>query len=154
MRVVVWISESTWEGCIERSRPLIPEDAEVTLLHVSPSDAEELAERGPDRLLGRRHRPPPGPPVRAIAAAEATALLERARARLGRPARLDARRGRIKREVVAACAGADLLVMARDGKRRLGPPSFGPLTRFVVDHAPCQVLVVWPCEPPGIDTIP
>jgi nucleotide-binding universal stress UspA family protein len=154
MRVVVWISESTWEGCIDRARPLIPADAEVILLHVSPSDAEELAEHGPDRLMGRRHKPPPRRPVRAIAAEEAEALLERARVRLARPARLDARRGRIKREVVAACAGADLLVMARDGKRRLGPPSFGPLTRFVVDHAPCPVLVVWPYEPPGLDTIP
>ncbi|MFD5466969.1 hypothetical protein ACFWIQ_29700 [Kitasatospora sp. NPDC127059] len=25
-----------------------------------------------------------------------------------------------------------------------GPHSLGPATRFVVDHAPCAVLLVWP----------
>jgi len=39
----------------------------------------------------------------------------------------------------------DLLVLARDGDRsRAGPASLGPGARFVVDHAPCQVLLVWP----------
>jgi nucleotide-binding universal stress UspA family protein len=154
MRVVVWISELNWEGCIDQARDLIPDRAEITLLHVSPREVEELAAGGPGRLLGRRPPPPPGPPVREIAAEEAQALLERARARLGRSAEFDIRRGRVEREVVNACAGADLLVLARDGKRRLGPPSFGPRARFVVDHAPCRVLVVWAQEPPGIDTIP
>jgi nucleotide-binding universal stress UspA family protein len=154
MRVVVWISEGSWEGCIDQARDLIPDRAEITLLHVSPRDVEELAEGGPGRLFGRRPPPAPGPPLREIAAEEAQALLERARARLGRPAEFDIRRGRVEREVVKACAGADLLVLARDGKRRLGPPSFGPRARFVVDHAPCRVLVVWAQEPPGIDTIP
>lgn len=154
MRAVVWISESTWEGCVQRARALLPADADVTLLHVSPSDVEELAAGGAGRLLGRRPRRPPGPPLREIAAEEAGALLEQARTRLGRPARLEVRRGRVEREVVAACAGADVVVLARDGKPRLGPPSLGRHTRFVVDHAPCQVLLVWPSEPPGLDTIP
>ena len=50
-------------------------------------------------------------------------------------------------------AGADLLILARDGELRLGPKSLGPRSRFVLDHAPCQVLLVWPEPPPGIDTI-
>ena len=65
------------------------------------------------------------------------------------------RTGRIEREVVAAAEGADLLILARDGDRtRLGPRSLGPASRFVVDHAPCPVLLVWPEPAPGIDTIP
>ena len=44
---------------------------------------------------------------------------------------------------VVAAADADLLVVARDGERRAGPKSLGPRTRFVVDHAPCRVLLVW-----------
>jgi hypothetical protein len=43
---------------------------------------------------------------------------------------------------MAAAEGADLLILARDGDRaRLGPRSIGPATRFVVDHAPCAVLL-------------
>lgn len=65
------------------------------------------------------------------------------------------RRGRPEREVVAACADFDLLVLARDGDRgRLGPRSLGHHTRFVVDHAPCQILLVRPEATPGLGTLP
>jgi len=154
MRAVVWTSEDTWEACVDQARLLVPEDAEVTLLHVAPTDVEDLAAHGGARLLGRHPPPPPGPPLRAIAEEEAQALLGEALKRFGRPARTEARRGKIEREVLDACAGADLLVLARDGEARLGPKSLGPRTRFVLDHAPCQVLLVWPEQPPGIDTIP
>jgi nucleotide-binding universal stress UspA family protein len=154
MRAVVWISEGTWEACVDQAAALLPGGADVTLLHVSPRDVEELAARGGPRLLGRRPPPPPGPPLRVIAEEEAQALLGAARARLGRPAQIVSRRGRVEREVVAACAGADLLILARDGEPRLGPRSLGKHTRFVVDHAACQVLLVWPEPPPGIETIP
>jgi hypothetical protein len=57
--------------------------------------------------------------------------------------------------VVTAAAGAGLLIVARDGDQtRLGPRSLGKATRFVVDHAPCPVLLVWPETAPGIATIP
>ena len=147
MRAVVWITESTWEACVDRARELLPGDAELTLLHVAPTDVEDLATRGAARLLGRRPPPAPGPPLQAIAAEEAQALLESAQSRLGRAARLDSRRGRVEREVVEASGGAELLVVARDGELRAGPKSLGPHTRFVVDHAPCQVLLVWAGEP-------
>ena len=153
MRAVVWIAEGTWEGCVDRARTLVPADADVTLLHVAPSDVEELAARGASRLLGRHPPPPPGPPLRAIAAEEAAALLEAAQARFGRPALSDARRGKIELEVLKVCSGADVLILARDGDPHLGPKSLGPRTRFVLDHAPCQVLLVWPEEPPSIDTL-
>jgi nucleotide-binding universal stress UspA family protein len=40
-----------------------------------------------------------------------------------------------------------MLVCVRDGAPGLpGPDSLGPVTRFVVDHAPCGVLLVWPGE--------
>lgn len=147
MRAVVWIGESTWEACVDRARELLPRDAEITLLHVAPTDVEDVAARGAARLMGRRPPPPPGPPLRAIAAEEAQALLEAARSRLGRGAQLESRRGRVEREVVQACADADLLVAARDGEARVGPKSLGPHTRFVVDHAACQVLLVWAVPP-------
>lgn len=148
MRAVVWIAENTWEACVDDARAFLPADAEVTLLHVAPGDVEELAAGGRAGLLGRRPPPPPGPPLRAIAEEEAEALLEEARSRLGRTAQLLARRGRAEHEVVEACDGADLLVLARDGEHRAGPRSLGPRTRFVVDHARCRVLLVWAGEAP------
>ena len=146
MRVVIWIAEDTWEGCVDRAARLLADRDEVTLLHVAPTDVEEMAAHGGARLLGRHPPPPPGPPLRAIAEEEAHALLEAAQARLNRPAKAVARRGKIEREVLEACAGADLLILARDGELRVGPKSLGPRTRFVLDHAACQVLLVWPEE--------
>jgi len=142
MRAVVWIAESTWETCVDEAAAVVPAEASVALLHVAPSDVELVAARrhGP---LGRHHRPPPGPPLEGIADEAARELLADAAARLGRPAQTLALRGRVEQEVVAAAAGADLLVVARDGERRPGPKSLGPRTRFVVDHAPCRVLLVW-----------
>ena len=147
MRAIVWINEDTWEACVDHARALLPDGAEITLLHVASSGVEQLAGAGAGRLLGRRPPPVPGPPLRQIAAQEAQALLQSARARLGRPAGVSSLRGHVEREVVAACAGADVLVAARDGELRVGPKSLGPHTRFVVDHAPCQVLLVWAGEP-------
>jgi nucleotide-binding universal stress UspA family protein len=155
MRAVVWIAEGTWEACVRQASELLSEQAEVTLLHVAPSDVEELAAAGPAGLLGRRRPPPPDErSLRAVSDEEARRLLDAARTLWGRDCEMAARRGRVEREVVAACADADLLVLARDGELRLGPPSLGRHTRFVLDHAPCTVVVVWPAQPPGIDTIP
>jgi nucleotide-binding universal stress UspA family protein len=156
MRAVIWIAEETWRACVEHALALLAEDVEVTLLHVAPSDAEELAAAGPAGLLGRRR--PPRPPherdLRTISEEEAHEVLEAARDLMGRDCAIVARRGRVEREVVAACADADLLVAARDGQRKLGPKSLGHRARFIVDHAPCTVVLVWPQAPPGIDTIP
>lgn len=143
INAVIWINEGTWEACVDQARALLPGDANVTLVHIAPGDVEELV-GGHDRLLGRHPPPPQGPPPRAVAAEEAAALLAAARDRLGRPAELVPRRGRVERELLDACATADLVVLARDGAHHEGPKSIGPRARFVLDHAPCQLLLVWP----------
>jgi nucleotide-binding universal stress UspA family protein len=153
MRAVIWIAEETWRACVEHAREFLPEEAEVTLLHVAPSDVEELAAGGAAGLLGRR-RPPHERDLRAVSDEEARQLLDAARTLLGRDCSTVARRGRVEREVVSACADADLLVAARDGERKLGPKSLGPRARFIVDHAPCTVALVWAQAPPAIATIP
>lgn len=62
---------------------------------------------------------------------------------------------RVEHEVVAAADSTDILVLARDGDRdRLGPRSLGPAGRFVVDHAACRILLIWPDIAPALTTIP
>jgi nucleotide-binding universal stress UspA family protein len=156
MRVLIWVVEGTWQGCIDAAGPLLPAGAEITLLHVAPEEVPEAAAGALAGLLGRGR--PPRHPAERISAVESRAaaeLLDAAASRLGREARQDARGGRVERVVVEAAASADLLVAARDGDRsRLGPASLGPVTRFVVDHAPCPVLLIWPDEAPGVESIP
>lgn len=148
IKAVVWITEDTWQSCVREASRLLAPETEVTLVHVAPADVEELAS-GPG-LLGRRP-PAPGPPLRAVAEEEAQALLAAAGDRLGRPARLEARRGYVERELLAASDGADLLLLARDGELRPGPKSIGRHERFVLDHARCPVLLLWTQAPPALE---
>jgi nucleotide-binding universal stress UspA family protein len=155
VRAVVWIVEDTWEATVAEAAAFLPAGTDVTLLHVAATEAESVAGAARRSLLGRRPEQAPVGPLRTLSEQAARELLADAAARLGRPARTEARRGRVEREVVAATEGADLLVLARDGDReRLGPRTLGPAARFVVDHAPCRVLLVWPDLAPALSTIP
>ena len=142
MTVLVWISESTWQACVDAARSMAPADAEVTLLAVTDTRPADAAQGAFGGLLGR---PGPGPAERlsALAAEDAADLLAAAAARLGRPASRVTRHGHAEHEVVAAARGAALLIVARDG-HGTGPKSLGKAVRFVVDHAPCPVLLIWP----------
>jgi nucleotide-binding universal stress UspA family protein len=152
MRVLIWLTEGTWPACVDAARDL--PGADVTLLHVIDPDTVEAVTGAHAALLGRATSAEDAAVRDVLRQAEAD-LFAAAAARLGRPATPWSRRGRPEREVVAACTDADLLVTARDGDHsRLGPRSLGHATRFVVDHAPCRVLLVWPDEPPGLATLP
>lgn len=142
MRVMVWVAESTWERCVEQARAFLPDDAEVTLVHVAPGDVEALAGGSVAGLLGRRAPRPPEPAVHAISDEEAQSLLAAAAHRLGRPSATRSLRGRVEREVVAASGDFELLVLARDGTPGAGPKSLGKHSRFIVDHAGCAVLLL------------
>jgi nucleotide-binding universal stress UspA family protein len=157
VNVLVWVTEGTWAACVDAACTWAPAQADVVLLHVTDDEAAEVAHGAFLGLLGRGRRPADDP-ARAVGAASAAAaaeLLDAAAQRLARPAGTVQRSGRVEHEVVQAAAGADLLVCGRDGDRhRLGPRSLGRATRFVVDHAPCPVLLVWPGPAPGVETIP
>ncbi|MFJ9683121.1 universal stress protein [Streptomyces sp. NPDC101194] len=155
MTVLVWIDEGTWRASVDAARAHVRAGDAITLLHVTGDDVAEAAHGAFVGLLGRGHAErDPGDRVAALSASAAAALLDAAAERLGRPAERLRAHGRVEREVVRAAEDADLLICARDGDRRPGPRSLGPATRFVVDHASCPVLLVWPGAPPGIDTPP
>lgn len=152
-RALVWVGPRTWQACIDAARRL-PACALITLIHVA--DLPDAAQGAYLGLMGRR--PPGRDPASRItdfALASSAELLEAAARRLGRPCDRIGRSGRPEREVVSAAVYADLLIVARDGDQsRLGPKSLGKEVRFVVDHAPCQVLLVWPGAAPSVATLP
>src|SRR5437764_173836 len=86
-RVLVWLVEGTWQGCVDAAGPLLPADAEITLLHVTPGEVAAAAAGALAGLLGRS-RPGPGrhPAERIGALSEQAAaeLLAAAAARLER----------------------------------------------------------------------
>jgi nucleotide-binding universal stress UspA family protein len=154
MKTIIWITEGTWQACVDAANVLSP--TEIVLLHVTSDDIPGTAHGAFAGLLGRGHpERDPGTRLEQLTSAAADELLDAAADRLGRPTTRLRRHGRVEREVVTAADGADLLVLARDGdRRRLGPRSVGPATRFVVDHAPCQVLLVWPEPAPDTTSLP
>lgn len=149
--VIVWVAEGTWQASIDAARDLAPAGAEIMLLHITPQEVPGAAHGAYAGLLGRGHpERDPGNRVEELATASAAELLDAAAHRLARPCTRTQRQGRPEREVTAAAQAAGLLVVARDGDRtHAGPKSLGPAARFVVDHAPCPVLLVWPGSPPA-----
>jgi nucleotide-binding universal stress UspA family protein len=154
--VIVWVVEGTWRSAIDAARELAPTGARFVLLHVTPEEVPGAGHGAYAGLLGRgRPERDPGNRMEALAGVSAAELLNAAAHRLAAPCDRAERRGRVEREVVLAADAADLLILARDGDRsRLGPKSLGRASRFVVDHAPCPVLLVWPEPAPGVETIP
>lgn len=152
--VYIWICEGTWRASVDAALSLAPVPAKFTLLHVTSAAAADAAHGAYLGLLGRGGRDP-ALRLDELGAASAADLLEAAARRLGRRCERVEIHDQAERAVVAACADADLLIVARDGDRsRLGPKSLGKATRFVVDHAACPVLLVWPQPAPDVGTIP
>jgi nucleotide-binding universal stress UspA family protein len=140
------------DAVLGRSAP----DEEIVLLYVCDDTVTETAHGAFAGLLGRgRPERDPGHRIGGLSESAAQRLLDTAARRLGRPARQVLAHGRTERKVVEEATGAELLVCAREGDRsRLGPHSLGPATRFVLDHAPCPVLLVWPGEIPATELPP
>jgi nucleotide-binding universal stress UspA family protein len=158
VRLVVWVSEPGWPAVVDAASQIAGPDADVELVHVMGDD-EEVVHGAFAVLFGRDRTVPATIDQAAMTAAQE--VLDAAAARLaeGGPSKRQAgqeiRQGRVDREVVAAAEHADLLVLSRDGDcSRLGPRSLGPAGRFIVDHAPCPVLLVWPGTAPRVQTIP
>jgi nucleotide-binding universal stress UspA family protein len=142
VNVLAWIEETGWEAVIDAVAGL--GSTRVTLLHVIPDDVVEGPAAARAGLLGRRHPPHFEEELSRLTAEGAEELLAAAAERLSKPpAAIVVRTGRVEHEVVAAAKHADLLVLARRSHDP-GPHSLGHPSRFVVDHAACAVLVVWP----------
>jgi len=139
LRVLAWITERGWEACVDAAAVLPA--TETTLLHVPHDDLAHA----PPEPLGRRRRADLEARWTAVSGEAAEALLDDAARRLGRPARRRTEHGRPEDAVIAAARDADVLVLVRDGRDDdPGPHSIGHATRFILDHAPCTVVLAWP----------
>jgi len=152
MTVLVWVTENTWKACVDAARSLTPDGEDVALLTVVDTGTAETAHGAFSGMLGRAGQ---DPARRLSARAEEAAndLLDAAEARLGRPADRLRVRGHGTHEVVTAAQDATMLIVARDGPGG-GPKSLGKEVRFVVDHALCPVLLVWPGPPKPVPPPP
>lgn len=149
MQVLVWIAPGTWPAVVEAARAR-PASDELTL--IAADDPEALPSGA---LLGLMGRGRPSGSERGLTHDEAEALLSQAAEALGRTCHQLVASGPTERVITAAADGADLLILARDGDRsRLGPRSLGTHARFIIDHAPCTVELIWPDDAPGLGTIP
>lgn len=159
MTVVVWLTEDGWQRCVDIAVAAAAPDERIVVAHVTPPELHGATEGAFQALLGRRHRDrDPVTRIDEAADAAAHALLDAGVARVGPragPVVMIERVGQVEREIVTIAADARLLVCVRTGDvDRLGPPSLGHATRFVVDHAPCDVLLVWPGQAPDLGTLP
>lgn len=149
-RVMGWIAPATWPAVVATlaNRP----DADDLVL-VAAADADEsLPTPG---LMGRGRRTAGRSASENLTREAAEQLVRHAADALGRPCRQVVVQGRTERVISEQAQQAQLLILARDGDlSRLGPSSLGHATRFVIDHAPCKVEVVWPEQAPSISTIP
>jgi nucleotide-binding universal stress UspA family protein len=154
-RVLVWVEPGTWEASVQAAADLVPTGvgAQVLLLYV-PDDSDDLLRDAQAGLWGRRRRPQPAATDDgAELLADAEALLHE----LAGEAVVSIQRGSgpVERVVTAATENADYLVLGRQGDlSRRGPSSIVKHTRFVVDHAQCRVVLVWPDAAPSAATIP
>jgi len=152
-------SDAFWRTLL----PLLPVNASIELLHVVDEAGRRELELQRFRRPGRtgpgwperRPLPPsidPLPPdqERRIEQAEAAGeavILASAAAALGREAAPVVMRGRPEQQIVARAEakGAGLLIVAArpyEAPTPSGPHSIGHVARFVIDHAPCPVLVL------------
>lgn len=150
MKVLVWVAPGTWPAVIAAARRR-PAADEIVLVAV---DDASVVPQGP--LLGLMGRGwPTAEPASQASTEAAQALLDQASMRLERPCQALLLTGATERVVTAVAASADWFIIARDGDRsRLGPHSLGREARFIIDHAPCTVELIWPENAPGLSTIP
>jgi nucleotide-binding universal stress UspA family protein len=149
MRVIVAVDERADETPLERVPALLNvRDAEVVIVHVLDPGGREEWEHAAGRHLLRPGCPHHGE-ERMHAADRARgervlAAAEKAAADWG-AARVETRllEGSPKHTIydLLRAEGADVLVVFVHG-REVGPKSIHKEARFLVDHAPCPVLIV------------
>ena len=161
MRVICAIGQRGGPELIHRLTEMAGDRVECLLLHVidtGPRHGLEDYLRGPLHRRPHHGRPPHEAAFRnaeevasravveeALAAAKQGGLKAEAAVKEGEP-------GEIIIQVAREANAVLIVIWAREGAAghpRMGPASVGHTARFVVDHAPCDVLLLREKDIPG-----
>ena len=149
MRVLCCLDGTNF-GQVSKATKMLSANQPIALglLYVTDTGPRRDIEHTRERFL--RRPAPPGPREQEMQQAEHAAaedILSEGLRHLPNAETLQ-RQGRPEREIVNLAAEwqADLVVLCPraqyGGKPTLGPKSVGHVARFVIDHAPCPVLLV------------
>ena len=87
MKVIAWLTEGTWEACVDATAQIAPADCEIVLLHVTDPAVPESLHGAFAGLVGRGgHGLDPGDAVESATRSAEEALFAAAESRLGRDA--------------------------------------------------------------------
>lgn len=148
MRTLCCLDGTNVEAISEAMAMLSDKEPIVAIIHVVDQGPHHEIEHTRERFF----RPPAPPParerqMREVEQSSAHEVVEEGLRYLP-GAEVIQRQGRPEREIVNAAAEwrADLVVICpraqyRD-QQQIGPKSVGHVARFVLDHAPCPVLLV------------
>lgn len=151
MRILVCLDGTNIEQLITALKTLVKvEQRDIALLNVTDSGPHKEIDRKRDSLLrGRRSTDPLDERMRMAEIVAAQDILQEG-SRYIPDAELIHHDGRPEREIVqfAFDWNADLILICSRSPRvdrpEVGPKSVGHVARFVLDHAPCPVLLVRP----------
>jgi nucleotide-binding universal stress UspA family protein len=150
MRVLCCLDGTNAEAISRATGLFSPAELTVGLIYVIDQGPHHDIEHTRERHF-RPPVPPPGREHQMVEAEQASAkeIIDEGLRYLSGAESLR-REGRPEREIVNAAADweADLIIICpraeyRD-KHKIGPKSVGHVARFVLDHAPCPVLLVRP----------
>jgi nucleotide-binding universal stress UspA family protein len=149
MRILCCLDGTNVEA-VSGATEMVSKDLVVAIIYVVDQGPRQEIEHTRERFF----RPPACPParerqIREVEQSSAREIVDEGLRYLP-GAEVFQREGRPEREIVNAAAEwrADLIIICpraeyRD-KRQIGPKSVGHVARFVLDHAPCPVLLVRP----------
>jgi nucleotide-binding universal stress UspA family protein len=149
MRILCCL-DGTNVAAVSGATEMLSQDPVVAIIYVVDQGPHREIEHTRERFF----RPPAPPParerqMREVEQSSAREIVDEGLRYLP-GAEVFQLEGRPEREIVNAAAEwrADLIVICpraeyRD-KRQIGPKSVGHVARFVLDHAPCPVLLVRP----------
>jgi nucleotide-binding universal stress UspA family protein len=159
MKVLCAIGMQGGPEIIQRVLDVTGPKHELYLLHVIDSGPRLTLEDYLHRPGAMRRPPPPPPlptpetqhPIDAAEQAAGMAAMEEARQeaeRAGFQIKIESQKGRPEQVIVqmAQSWGCELIVIhaseGSHGRPTIGPESVGHTARFVLDHAPCDVLLL------------
>jgi nucleotide-binding universal stress UspA family protein len=150
MRVLCCLDGTNAEPISRATGLLSPDQLTVGIIYVIDQGPHHDIEHTRERHF-RPPIPPPGREHQMLEAEQASAqeIIDEGLRYLSGAETLQ-REGRPEREIVNTAAdwGADLIIICPRaeyrGKHKIGPKSVGHVARFVLDHAPCPVLLVRP----------